>query len=118
MGHVQEPTPDLTAERSTLLAKAKKPAGAPNDASAGLPHDTPLELEAIYRRLMAKEPRDRYTSAEELASALLQIIIGKKPVQPAGASGEFANGPASADAALGQRPCSTSRFRSQVTCIQ
>ncbi|MCC7423982.1 MAG: SUMF1/EgtB/PvdO family nonheme iron enzyme, partial [Planctomycetaceae bacterium] len=97
MGHVQEPPPDLPAVRTTLLARAKKPDGAPIEITAGSAHDIPPELEAIYHRLMAKEPRDRYASAEELVAALQPIIKGKKSVPPAGTSTEFAVGPVPAN---------------------
>lgn len=47
-GHVMDPAPDLRAARP----------------------DVPEELDAIYRRLMAKLPEDRFESASELAEAL------------------------------------------------
>lgn len=47
-GHVMDPAPDLRAARP----------------------DVPEELDAIYRRLMAKLPEDRFESASELADAL------------------------------------------------
>ena len=47
-GHVMDPAPDLRAARP----------------------DVPEELDAIYRRLMAKLPEDRFASAGELAEAL------------------------------------------------
>ena len=96
MGHVNEAPPELSAVRTTLLARAKKPAQvntvdstlsdesnrAGNPSAAAIPapsHDIPPELESIYQRLLAKEPKDRFATADELAVALLAVIKGKKP---------------------------------------
>jgi serine/threonine protein kinase/WD40 repeat protein/formylglycine-generating enzyme required for sulfatase activity len=126
MGHVNDPPPELSAVRSALLARAKKPSGASAAAStqgAALstlgaeskgveskpgatppavvpapPHDIPQELEAVYRRLMAKDPKDRYSTADELAAALVPIIKGKKPAASSDPSADFAMGPAPGDA--------------------
>ena len=120
MGHVSEPPPELSAARAALLARAKKPTGsnaagstqgaAPSNAGAASkpaeiapavipapPHDIPEELEAVYRRLMAKEAKDRYSTAEELAAALVPIIKGKKSATPSDPSADFAIGPAAAE---------------------
>lgn len=51
-GHVQDPAPDLRACRA----------------------DVPVELDAIYRKLMAKKPEDRFATADALAAALLALI--------------------------------------------
>jgi formylglycine-generating enzyme required for sulfatase activity/serine/threonine protein kinase/WD40 repeat protein len=98
MGHVHESPPELSAVRGQLLAGARK--SAPLGEAASTPqHDIPPDLEGIYRRLMAKEPKDRFATAEELAAALLPIIKGKKPAAASDGSIELATGPAAADAA-------------------
>lgn len=54
-GHVMDPAPDLRAARP----------------------DVPEELDAIYRKLLAKSPKDRFDSAQELADALAPFSTSK-----------------------------------------
>ena len=101
-GHVAEAPPELSTVRGTLLSRVKKP--APSDSppaaeSHNVPpaHDIPPEVEAVYQRLMAKEPSERFASADELAEALLAIVKSKKAAAPSDASIDLAIGPAPAD---------------------
>ncbi|MFO1042616.1 MAG: bifunctional serine/threonine-protein kinase/formylglycine-generating enzyme family protein [Planctomycetaceae bacterium] len=58
-GHVIDPIPDLLAARSGL----------------------PEEVNAIYRKLMAKDPKDRFASADQLAEALVPFTKQNTAVQ-------------------------------------
>ncbi|MCC7420853.1 MAG: SUMF1/EgtB/PvdO family nonheme iron enzyme [Planctomycetaceae bacterium] len=97
MGHVHETPPELSAVRGTLMARAKKPSGSPAGEALSPPHDIPPEVEAVYQRLLSKEPSERFASAEQLATALLAIIKAKKPVAPSNASLDLATGPTPAE---------------------
>ena len=88
MGHVRDPIPDLKSARAAAVGWAllpdrsspsstssSSPAAMTNDAtrtgkSAHPTSDIPDGLDAIYRKLMAKEPKDRFASADQLAEAL------------------------------------------------
>ncbi len=56
-GHVTQPIPELAAART----------------------EVPAELAAIYRRLMAKDPVDRFQKASELVEALAPFASSKAP---------------------------------------
>ncbi len=60
MGHVRDPIPNLIALRP----------------------EVPAELDAIYRKLMAKEPGDRFASADQLAEALAPFTRQSSPHAP------------------------------------
>jgi len=60
MGHVRDPIPDLIALRP----------------------EVPAELNAIYRKLMAKEPKDRFASADQLAEVLAPFTRQSSPHAP------------------------------------
>ena len=88
MGHVRDPIPDLIAARATVRGGGCQPpqtSSLPADPSAGeaaselkdalrlaasATSDIPDGLDAIYRKLMAKDPKDRFASADQLAEAL------------------------------------------------
>lgn len=59
-GHVTQPIPELAAART----------------------EVPAELAAIYRRLMAKDPADRFQKASELVEALAPFASSKAPAAP------------------------------------
>jgi serine/threonine-protein kinase len=50
----------------------------PSDVKPGLP----AELESIILKAMARLPRDRYRSAQELASALDQFLMKRRDLVP------------------------------------
>lgn len=56
-GHVTEPIPDLLSERN----------------------EVPPGVVAIYQKLMAKSPEDRYQSAQELLDAIIPLTSKKLP---------------------------------------
>ena len=88
MGHVRDPIPDLKAARAAVRGGGGQPPQTsllPSDPSAGqvasdvidtlrlaasATSDIPDGLDAIYRKLMAKDPKDRFASADQLAEAL------------------------------------------------
>ncbi len=63
-GHTTEPIPDLRAARREAIANRPKLSNDP----------LPDEVEALYRRLMAKQPADRIDTADELAKTLQEIV--------------------------------------------
>ncbi len=108
-GHVIDPIPDLitarlgatsgatggsveppvslknTGERSPLpLAHDEPVARDPTRTDAGVrpASDIPDGLDAIYRKLMAKAPEDRFASANELADALAPFTRQSSPHAP------------------------------------
>ena len=74
-GHTTEPIPDLREARREAIANRPKLINDP----------LPDEVEALYRRLMAKLPADRIATADELAKTLQEIV---KSLRPASASSE------------------------------
>ncbi|MCX7423904.1 MAG: serine/threonine-protein kinase [Planctomycetia bacterium] len=76
MGHVRDPIPDLIAARADAVGGALLPdstsATSPQTTDMGVrpTEEIPAELNAIYQKLMAKSPKDRFASAEQLADAL------------------------------------------------
>ncbi len=76
-GHTLDPIPDLQAARREAVASRPK-------LSNDLVSD---DLNALYRKLMSKSPEERFSSASELAEAL--IAFGKSQ---AGASGVLMKG--------------------------
>ncbi len=55
----------------TAVAKMKAHVTEPPPSLRSTRAEVPAELEAIYRRLMEKHPRDRFASADELVTALV-----------------------------------------------
>ena len=77
-GHLEEPAPDLLAARAAVLANG-----------FGLTQDIPPALDAIYRRLLAKAPAERFVSAEDLAAALQEVarsFLHNTPTKPGSAA--------------------------------
>ena len=65
--HVRHPIPDLRAVRRAVLAELPD-AARPRDA------DVPEALNAIFRKLLAKSPEQRYASADQLARVLQSLL--------------------------------------------
>ena len=86
LGHSEHAPPSLSAVRAELMTRARKtgPAKAAPDAALLHGHDIPPELEAIYLRLLAKDPAARFASADELATALVDVIKARSSVATAG----------------------------------
>lgn len=76
LGHCEHTPPSLSVARAALMAKARQRPSAKTsgETAASLTHDIPPELEAIYEKLLAKSPADRFPAAEHLASALAEIL--------------------------------------------
>ena len=94
LGHVSEAPPELSTVRGELMKRAKRPAKAATGTDADAPapaHDIPEDVEAIYRRLMAKEPAERYPSAEALAQALQAWLKAKSDASTPGDVGPTSN---------------------------
>ena len=88
MGHVRDPIPDLIAARAVVRGGGCQPPSTSSLAAgptagqsvselkdtlrlaASATSDIPDGLDAIYRKLMAKDPKDRFASADQLAEAL------------------------------------------------
>ncbi len=70
--HLTQPMPDLATERQSALQRS----GTSHSTPPTLPtagHDLPDALVALYQRLVAKDPQDRFATAEELITALRAI---------------------------------------------
>lgn len=81
LGHCEHAPPSLSAARAALMSKTRKsPSGNAVDGPA---HDIPPELEAIYEKLLAKKPVDRFSNAEQLVTSLSEIIKARAPASTA-----------------------------------
>ena len=99
MGHVRDPIPDLKAPRLAAVGWALLPdRSSPSSSSSSQPtavapdatgtgksahstSDIPDGLDAIYRKLLAKDPKDRFASADQLAEALAPFTRQSGPAQ-------------------------------------
>ncbi len=99
-GHTLDPIPDLKAARREAVADRPK---LVNDL---VPH----ELDTLYRKLMSKNPEERFASATELAQAL--SAFGKSK---SGASGVLVKGSPSAILTPAVLPASQQPSPPQVT---
>jgi WD40 repeat protein len=66
---------------NTLAAKLRKQLTEPPPAAAAKRSDVPVAVDAIIRKLMALEPKDRYQTPAELIAALDEVLktSGPKP---------------------------------------
>ncbi len=92
MGHVRDPIPDLIAARaavgwtpssdlSSTSTSSTMHEEKTTDEGVHPTSDIPTKLDAIYRKLMAKEPKDRFASADQLAEALAPFTRQSRSAQ-------------------------------------
>ena len=128
MGHVRDPIPDLIAARadvgrtpsSDLSSLSPMPDAMSNDMMRTdelIPptNDIPDGLNAIYRKLMAKEPNDRFASADQLAEALAPFTRKRSPHDPREKSRTTSESPNRSDSDAVQAPSNGSLAPAIVT---
>ena len=92
LAHVRDPIPDLKAARAAVgwtpssdrsSSSATTPTNDAKRTDEGVhpTSDIPAKLDAIYRKLMAKEPKDRFASADQLAEALAPFTRQSRSAQ-------------------------------------
>jgi YVTN family beta-propeller protein len=89
-------TGTLPFARDNDVAKMYAHLSAPVPSVRELSPDVPEELDAMAQRAMAKDPDDRFATANEMAEALMDTL----PARPARARPEAAPGAAAAGAAV------------------
>lgn len=83
-----------TPNNRSLLSKMKAHAMAPIPSMCDARSDVPAELDALFQKLMAKEPASRVQTAAELVDALLPFTIKKSKVVAETSSEAIAKAPA------------------------